>query len=118
VSTSISSTNIDGVSGNIDFKSATGSLYASKLEANLNATTATGDITLKYHKCPKRADIDLLTASSDAEVTMPADCKIKVSYKSAAGELFNELGDSNDYKVLIKSKSASGNLKIKKLSKK
>ncbi len=117
ISTGTSTTKIEGITGEINFKSATGSLTALNLESNLSATTATGAVNLKYHTCNQRADIDILTASSDSEIVLPVNCKIKVSHKSASGELYNEIGETSDYKMMIKVKSASGNLKILKTKK-
>lgn len=117
ISTGNSITKVDGFNSAIDFKSATGSFKGLNLQSHFSGTTATGAINLKYSKCPERADIDILTASSDAEIQFPVPCKIKVSHKSAAGELYNEIGESSDYKIMINVKSASGNLRILKLVK-
>jgi hypothetical protein len=118
ISTGTAPTKVDNFTSSINFKSATGDFTGLNMSSHFSGTTATGAINLKYNKCPERADIDLISASSDAEIIFPSPCKIKVSHKSATGELFNEMGESSDYKVLIKSKSASGNLKILKLKKK
>jgi hypothetical protein len=118
ISTGTAPIKVDNFTSAINFKSATGDFTGLNMSSHFSGTTATGAINLKYNKCPERADIDLISASSDAEIIFPSPCKIKVSHKSATGELFNEIGESSDYKVLIKSKSASGNLKILKLIKK
>lgn len=114
ITTGTADTKVDGVEGEIDFKSATGKFEGGGLQNNFSATTATGHIALKYAQCNKRADVEILTASSDTELKLPSHCKIKVSHKSAAGDLFNEIGESNDYNLMIKVRSASGSLKILK----
>lgn len=114
ISTGTSSTKISNITSEIIFKSATGPLNATGLESNFSGTTATGNMVLKYSKCNERADIEVLTASSDTEIHLPSTCKIKVTHKSAAGDLFNEIGESSEYKVAINVKSASGSLKVLK----
>lgn len=102
----------------VDFKTATGNveIKADTLKG-VAGKTATGVINLTYANCPKRADIDLISATGDAEIHLGSNCKIRVTHKSATGELFNEMGDSEEYQVLVNMKSASGNLKIKKMTK-
>lgn len=118
VSTGSGQIKFTGVEASVDFKTATGNvdIKAENLKS-VSGKTATGNISLTYLSCPKRADIDLMTATGDAEVNLGAGCKIRANHKSATGELFNEMGDNEDYQVLVTMKSASGNLKIKKLSK-
>ena len=107
-----------GVDSVIDFKTASGNVdIKGEMLKTITGKTASGNISLSFMNCPKRADIDLLTASGDADIRLGTNCKIRVNHKSAAGELFNEMGDSEDYQVLISMKSASGDLKIKKLTK-
>lgn len=104
--------------GRVDFKTASGTVEINgTVLKNIDGKTATGNVRLNYNSCPKRADINLATATGDAEIFLPGHCKIRVSHKSATGDLFNELGDSEDYQVLINSKSATGSLKVRKLVK-
>lgn len=106
------------IEGVINFKTATGAVDLSADEfKNIDGKTATGNLRLALKKCSHRADIDLVTATGDTEIYLPATCKIKVNYKSATGSLFNELGESEDSLVLVNQKSATGGLKIKKLVK-
>lgn len=118
VSTSIGFIKFAGVDSAIDFKTATGmvEIEGGALKS-VTGKTATGKISVRYQSCPKRADIDLVTATGDADIALGTGCKIRVNHKSATGELFNELGDSEDFQVLVSMKSASGNLKVKKLLK-
>ena len=104
------------VVGHFDITSSTGNItLKGDVLKNLDITTATGNITGLFKKCEGRSDVDLISASGDTSLELPASCKIRVSHKSATGELYNELGDSADYQVLITGKSASGSLNIKKL---
>lgn len=106
------------VNGVVNFKTATGAVIVKGENLkNIDGTTATSNMQLLFTKCSGRADIDLVSATGDAEVMLPASCKIKVTHKSATGNLFNELGESEDYLVTIASKSAGGSLKIKKNAK-
>lgn len=115
VSSETAGVKIIDVDGKIDFKTATGAVDISgETLKNIEGKTATGNMRLSYRKCQCRADIDLVTATGDTEIFLPSDCKIRVVHKSATGELFNELGESEDYQVLIDSRSAGGNLRIKK----
>lgn len=103
------------VLGTINFKTATGTVsIKGEVLKNIDGKTATGNVSLNFKKCLGRADIDLVSATGDAEVVLPTNCKIKVTHKSATGDLFNELGESEDYQVTIVSKSAGGSLKVKK----
>lgn len=118
VSTGSGQVKLAGVEAAMDFKTATGNVdIKAETLKSVSGKTATGNIALTYLSCPKRADIDLMTATGDAEVVLGASCKIRATHKSATGDLFNEMGDNEDYQVLVAMKSASGNLKIKKLSK-
>jgi len=118
VSTGSGQVKFAGVDSAVDFKTATGNVeIKGEFLKSVTGKTATGAIVLTYYSCPKRADIDLITATGDAEVNLGPGCKIRATHKSATGELFNEMGDNEDYQVLVAMKSASGNLKIKKLTK-
>lgn len=118
VSTGSGNLAISGLDAVVDFKTATGNvLMKGENLKSVTGKTATGNINLSYQFCPKRADIDLMTATGDADVHLGTTCKIRVTHKSATGELFNEMGDSEDYQVLVAMKSASGNLKVKKIAK-
>lgn len=118
VSSGSGSIKLVDVEGNIDFKTATGAVEINgDVLKNVEGKTATGNMRLSFANCPKRADIDLVSATGDAEILLPSYCKIRVTHKSATGNLFNELGESEDYQVLINSKSAAGSLKIRKLIK-
>ncbi len=109
---------MNDVDGKIDFKTATGVVEISgESLKNIEGKTATGNMRLTFNRCPTRADINLASATGDAEINLPIQCKIRVSHKSATGSLFNELGESEEYQVMISSKSAGGNLKIKKIIK-
>lgn len=118
VSTGSGHFTMSGIDGAVDFKTATGNVVIKG--DNLKSVagkTATGNISLTYSNCPKRADIELITATGDAEVYLGNNCKIRATHKSATGELFNEMGDSEDYQILVAMKSASGSLKIRKITK-
>jgi len=107
-----------GVDSAVDFQTATGNVdIKGESLKSISGKTGTGTISLSYLNCPKRADIDLITATGDAVVNLGPTCKIRATHKSATGDLFNEMGDNEDYQVLVAMKSASGGLKIKKLSK-
>jgi len=118
VSTVTGNVKFQGVDSAVDFKTVTGNveIKGDSLKA-VSGKTATGAVSLSYQTCPKRADIDLISATGDADIQLGASCKIRVGLKSATGELFNEMGDSEDYQVLISMKTASGHLKVKKLVK-
>lgn len=118
VSTGSGNVKFAGVDSAVDFKTGTGSVeIKGENLKSVTGKTATGAISLSYANCPKRADIDLMTATGDAEIFLGPGCKIRTGLKSATGDLFNEIGDTEDYQVLLAMKSASGNLKIRKLAK-
>jgi hypothetical protein len=106
---------IEKMSGNFGIKTASGNvLISGDVLKNLSVTTASGNVSALFKKCEGRADLDFLSAGGDVDLELPSTCKIRVSHKSATGDLFNEIGETNDYQVMIKSKSASGNLSITK----
>lgn len=116
VTTATAPITIKGTSSHVEFKTATGPvLIQGEILKNVEGTTATGNMTFSFNKCVGRADLELISATGDAEISLPASCKIKVAHKSATGELFNELGESEDYLVFINAKSAGGNLRLKKV---
>jgi hypothetical protein len=118
VSSGTANVKLIDIDSKIVFKTATGLVEINgELLKNVEGKTATGNMRISYNNCPNRADIDLVTATGDAEILLPSHCKIKVTHKSATGDLFNELGETEDFQVLINSKSAAGSLKIRKLAK-
>ena len=118
VSSGSSNIKLINLQGKIDFITATGSVaIIGDILKNIDGKTATSKVHISYKKCSTRADINLITATGDTEIQLPSDCKILVSHKSATGELFNELGENENYLIHINSRSAAGNLKIKKLKK-
>lgn len=106
---------VKDIQGALNLKTATGvvTVEGGALK-NINAKTATGDMSFQYKSCPSRADLDFISATGKMTLFIPGQCKIRVDYKSAAGKLFNGIGESEDYQVLISAKSASGDLIIKK----
>ena len=107
---------VKNVNGAINLKTATGSVSVEgDVVKNITAKTATGNMSFSYKTCQGRADLDFLSATGKMTLNLPSICKIRVDYKSAAGKLFNALGETQDYQVLINAKSASGDLSIGKL---
>ena len=106
---------VKNVNGNINLKTATGSVSVDgDVIKNISAKSATGAMTFSYKTCSGRADLDLMSATGKMTLNLPAVCKIRVDYKSATGKLFNALGETEDYQVLINAKSASGDFTIGK----
>jgi hypothetical protein len=104
--------------GSLSLKTASGAAVVSgDVLNNLDVKTATGNMEFSYKKCPSRADVNFLAATTKITMNLPADCKVRTDFKSATGKLFNGLGDSEDYLVLITAKSASGDFYIKKTTK-
>lgn len=115
ISTGSASIAIEKVTGHMDLQTATGNATIdSEVLKNLSFKSATANLKAVFKKCEGRSDISLLTATGDSVIELPAHCKIRVGHKSATGDLFNELGESQDYQVMISSKSAGGQLTIKK----
>lgn len=118
VSTGSAEINVEKVNGHFDLQTATGNISINgETLKNLTVKTATGNMRAGFKKCEGRSDIHLMSATGDMALDLPGHCRIRVSHKSATGDLFNELGESEDYQVLISSKSASGQLTIKKSGK-
>lgn len=106
---------IADLNGNIDLKTATGEVNVSgDVLKNITAKTATGAMNFAYKTCSGRADVDFMSATGKSTIKLPASCKIRVDYKSATGKLFNAIGESKDYQVLINAKSASGDFTVNK----
>lgn len=106
---------VEKVTGHFGIKTSSGNvLLSGDVLKNFSVTTASGNVSGVFKKCEGRADLDFLSAGGDVDLELPATCKIRVSHKSATGELYNEIGETTDYQVMIKSKSASGNLSITK----
>lgn len=106
---------IKDLNGAINLKTATGDVFVSgDALKNITAKTATGALNFSYKTCNARADIDFMSATGKTTLKLPASCKIRVDYKSATGKLFNAIGESKDYQVLINAKSASGDFTVNK----
>lgn len=106
---------VEKVTGHFGIKNGAGNvLLSAETLKNYSVRTTSGNVSGVFKKCEGRADLDFLTAGGDVDLELPATCKIRVQYRSATGDLFNEIGETNDYQVMIKSKSASGNLSITK----
>ncbi len=106
---------VKDVQGTINLKTATGPVnIESDALKNINAKTATGNMNFQYKSCPARADLDFISGTGKTTLLIPGNCKIRVDFKSAAGKLFNGIGESEDYLVMVNATSASGDLVIKK----
>jgi len=106
---------IKDLNGAINLKTATGDVFVSgDVLKNVTAKTATGALNFAYKTCNGRSDVDFMSATGKATLKLPASCKIRVDYKSATGKLFNAIGESEDYQVLINAKSASGDFSVNK----
>ncbi|MEA9358190.1 DUF4097 family beta strand repeat-containing protein [Bacteriovorax sp. PP10] len=106
---------IKELNGAINLKTATGDVFVQgDVLKNVTAKTATGALNFSYKTCNARADLDFMSATGKTSIKLPASCKIRVDYKSATGKLFNAIGESKDYQVLINAKSASGDLTVNK----
>lgn len=106
---------INDLNGAINLKTATGDVSVSgDVLKNISAKTATGSLNFSYKTCNGRADVDFMSATGKAAIKLPGNCKIRVDYKSATGKLFNAIGESQDYQVLINAKSASGDFSVNK----
>lgn len=106
---------IKDLNGAINLRTATGDVFVQgDVLRNVTAKTATGALNFSYKTCNARADIDFMSATGKMSLKLPVSCKIRVDYKSATGKLFNAIGESKDYQVLINAKSASGDLTVNK----
>jgi len=115
VSTGSAEIVIKDLNGVINLKTATGDVFVQgDVLKNVTAKTATGALNFSFKTCNARADLDFMSATGKTILKLPASCKIRVDYKSATGKLFNAIGESKDYQVLINSKSASGDLTVNK----
>ena len=107
---------VTGISGALNVKTATGLVNISgDVLKNITAKTATGAMSFSYKTCAGRADLDFMSATGKTTLSLPGTCKIRVDYKSAAGKLFNAIGETENYQVFINGKSASGDLSIVKI---
>lgn len=106
---------VKDLNGVINLKTATGDVFVEgDVLKNVSAKTATGALNFSYKTCSGRADVDFISATGKTMLKLPASCKIRVDYKSATGKLFNAIGESQDYQVLINAKSASGDFTVNK----
>ncbi len=116
VSTGSAAISIKDIGGALNVKTATGTVSVSgDVLKNITAKTATAPMTFSYKTCSGRADLDFMSATGKTILSIPATCKIRVDYKSAAGKLFNAIGETEDYQVFINAKSASGDFSIVKI---
>lgn len=103
------------VNGIINLKTATGLVEVEgDVLRNISAKTATGAMKFSYKTCSGRADLDFMSATGKVNLKLPGTCKIRVDYTSATGKLFNGVGESEDYQVMVNAKSASGDFVITK----
>lgn len=106
---------IKDVNGILNLKTATGTVSVEgDIVKNISAKSATGNMNFGFKTCSGRADLDFISATGKTSLNLPTSCKIRVDYKSATGKLFNALGETEDYQVLINAKSASGDFSIGK----
>lgn len=115
ISSGSAAVGIKDLNGAINLKTATGDVSVQgDVLKNVTAKTATGALNFSYKTCASRADVDFMSATGKTTLKLPANCKIRVDYKSATGKLFNAIGESKDYQVLINAKSASGDFTVNK----
>lgn len=115
VSTGSAAVNIKDINGAMNISTATGNVKViGDVLKDIDAKTATGALDFHFKTCSGRADVDIISATGKAVIELPASCKIRVDFASAAGKLFNGIGESETFDVKIKAKSASGDLSIVK----
>ena len=95
-------------------KSGSGNVNVKGLIGDSKITVGSGDIKLKYIQCPKKGHVNILTGSGNAEIQFPENSKIQTSLKAGSGSLKNELNNYLESEFIIKMKSGSGDLYLKK----
>lgn len=99
---------IDTVSG--DIEQAPGSVWEAR---NLRIKTVSGDIRIALNDHWQQ--MDFVTVSGDIDLILPQEsAHFEVQLSSVSGKLKNQLGNDSYSGRLIKAKTVSGDLKIKK----
>ena len=118
ISTGNATVDVRDINGAMNIATATGNVYVSTdVLKDINVKSGTAVLDFKFKTCSGRADVDLITATGNSVIELPENCKIRVDFSSAAGKLFNGIGEAEDYQVKIKAKTASGDLRVVKARK-
>lgn len=118
ISTGSAGIDVKDINGAMNIASGTGNVYVSTdVLKDVNVKTGTGVLDFKFKTCSGRADVEFMSGTGNSVIELPENCKIRVDFTSAAGKLFNAIGEAEDYQVKIKVKSASGDLRVLKARK-
>lgn len=102
---------INNVGGAVEASTDSGSIDANGLSGpNVTAKTGSGGVRLRFAAAPTK--VDAKTDSGSVRLWLPADQKYKVTAKTDAGEVDNQLGNLDTSTRLIEARTGSGGITI------
>jgi DUF4097 and DUF4098 domain-containing protein YvlB len=108
------SVDIAGDVSKLDGKSGSSTINIAGLSGEADLKSGSGEITIRYEKKIEKGSLSVTSGSGNVTVYVPADTKLKSSFKAGSGQLSNEVGDTPNAQFTITAKAGSGNLTIKK----
>ena len=101
----------------LDANLGSGDLSARGLRGDVKVKTGSGDINLDFASAPQAGKVSIKTGSGDTTLSMPSTAKILTHFKSGSGQVYNELGDTENARLEVSMQAGSGDLKILKAKK-
>ena len=105
------------LSGPIVVKSGAGIIKGNIYSEDFESKSGTGVLDISWNKVPQKGKVSIKNGTRSANLSFPAETKMKVNFKSGAGSLHNEFGDDLKAGFKIDYKSGAGSLNIKKREK-
>jgi DUF4097 and DUF4098 domain-containing protein YvlB len=116
VSTVSGDTVIGDLDGDVKFRAASGSVTATRLRGNLNAQTASGDVTVAT---AVNGGVSVQTASGEVVVGIAEGTAAQLDVRSRSGEVRNLLTPSDgpapgDETLVVHARTASGDIVVQR----
>ncbi len=92
-----------------------GDLSIDGIIRSVDIKVGSGDINLVYRKVPTTGAVTIKSGSGNANISLPAESKIRVDFNAGSGKLACELDQLQNAPYAIFMNAGSGDLRIKKL---
>lgn len=98
----------------LDAMAGSGAIRLKGLKGTAQVRSGSGEVRLEWSAAPKEGEAEVRTGSGDATVVFPAGTALRAKLLSAAGESFNEIGETEGAAFKVSVLSGSGNAAIRK----
>lgn len=114
VSSGAGAVEFHGLSGPIVVKNGAGTVSGEIYSEDLDVRSGAGAVDLAWTKPPAKGSALIKNGAGSTTLAFPEGSQVAVKFKSGAGSLTNELGDSPSAAFKAEVKSGAGSLAVKK----